>query len=318
MCIDNSSSSSSLFSSLLEPTIQPNPNLLPPQSQPLPDSLDDNDGENIILDKTALNLFNSPSPILSSTPRPGLLTQELVNRMLELRRVDGDVVADKASPAFLAMRQEMDDLKSQLLAATIQIQELQDQLLAQSLQRNPPPPSNSHPTPPPNNSHPAPIDNSRPLPSNESRPPTNAVNTDDYCPAFSKKKKQKMRKRERLEAAADTTRPPGCVSVQLPPSPPSRPLQQHQASQQQQPTPQQQPPQQQQTSLPNLFIYHDSNLKGATAVELRTIINKINKDSNTPTTLFNIILEETYTLPQTLAKIQNTTYKNNDSVISTP
>ena len=278
------SSSSSLFSSLVDSTIQPSPdktptsienletiNLQPRPSTPPPQpSFPSTPTQSPIL---------STTPLLSSTPNPNPLTQELVDRMLELRRVDDVVVADEGRPAFLSMQREMDDLKSELLAAQLQLQEketvireLRDQLLAQSLQQN---------APPPNDSHPAPTNNSCP-PNNDSRPPTIPVSNDGYRPAISKKKKQKMRKRERMEAAANTTCPPGCDSVQLPPLPLSAPpLQQRQPAQKPTiPTLHQQQQQQQQTTLPNVFIYHDSNLKGTTAAEITALINIINNNNS--------------------------------------
>ena len=264
-----------------------------------------------------LPVFRSPSPVHSSTPRLGPLTQGLVDRMLELRQVDG-----KDDGAVY--RREIEDLKSELLAAQLQleeketvIRELRDQLLAHALQQNPPPPPNdsrpplppttndSLPPPPttngsrpPNNSCPAPLTNNHHPPANDSHP------AGDYLPVISKSKKKKMKRRQRLEAAnsgGDVTRPPGCDSFQLrrPPPPPAST----------------QPTTQHQQSLPILHVYHDSNLKGCTAAELRPIIDKNNRDNKKQTTTFNIILNETFTLPQTLAKIKNTSFNSHDQVI---
>ena len=177
------SSSSSLFSSSLNSTIQPNPNFSPPhpRSQPLRGILDDvviviDDGDDdvIIFDKTALNrdLFPPLSPLHSSTPRPGPLTQEVVDRMLELRRVDDVVAADEARPPFLVMQREIEDLKSELAAARLQLEENDIEMceLRQQLKARPQQKYLPHPPPP-------------------------QEFADGYQTSISKKKKKKMKKK---------------------------------------------------------------------------------------------------------------------------
>ena len=265
------SSSSSLFSSLLNTTIQPNPEPLPPNPHPHPQSLRDSlvavvddDIDTCAVSTPSLpSLLSSPqppfsllSPLVSSTPKNGPATQELVDRMLELRHVDGE-------DSNMAVRRENEELKSEVAALQIQLAEYEKEL--ERLRQPLPPPS---------------------------QPGQQQLESDleGFTSVISKKKKKIK----------------STINQQ-----PEQPPQQQQQQCQQQP---QQFQQQQQTSRPNLFVYHDSNLKGATAKDLTTLINNINKNS-TPTTPYNIILENTFTLPQTLAKIKHTTYKNNDKVI---
>ena len=339
----SSSSSPSLFSSLLDATKQPNHNKWhsPNRYAPLSPLL--------FSTQTPTDRFQNanPTPVLSSTPISSTKipnTQEFAERLVGLRAINlgsdplkdendelklqsatdvpptqeflerlrhlrhDEVIADEASPAFLAMQREVDDLKSELVAARLQleekeimIRELRDEIHARSLQQVLPPPPESHvpaPLPPP--------------------PPF----ADGYQPVLSKKKKKKMKKRQRLEAAvatADTTRPPGCDSLQLPPPPPPPPTQREPPQQHsQQHSQRQQHSQQQQqttTTLPTLHIYHDSNLKGASAAELKLIMDKINKDNKQQNTSYNIVLNETFTLPQTLTKIRHTSFNCHDAVI---
>ena len=125
--------------------------------------------------------------------------------------------------------------------------------------------------------------------------------TDEYLPFMTKSKKKRLKKKARIErallTAADTTRPPGCTSLPLPRPP---------------------PPPQAQASLPTLFVFHDSNLKGTTAADLNKAISGINNNNNNNNNRisnFNISLHETYTLSQTLDKIRQTTFNRNDTVI---
>ena len=67
-------------------------------------------------------------------------------------------------------------------------------------------------------------------------------------------------------------------------------------------------------STPTLTYFHDSNFK-ATAEELDKTIKQINKKNNNNQTNYNINLQPTYTLPQTLEKIRHMTFNKNDKVI---
>ena len=219
-----------------------------------------------------------------------VLTQEFLERLQNLRN-DDVIVANDARPAFLALQREADDLKSELLATRLQleekemeIRELQGQLKAQS--RSPP--------------------------------------TDALQPVISKNKRKKMRKEQRMEA--DTTRPPGCDSVSRFPSPlpPPRPNQQ----QPEQRRPAQQQPQNQQphqstattsaiTSPPTIHLYHDSNAddKFLNTGNIQYTLDLVNKKTNKQTTKYNIKKHATYELQQTYNQIKRTTYKTNDIVI---
>ena len=301
----------SLFSSTSETTIIERKSLLR-----LPDSPKVSPQVKIpIMPMLPLSLSKSPfslnSPLLFSTPNADVpstsdndlapsqevLTQEFLERLQKLRQ-DEVVVADEARPAFLSLQQVADDLRSELLAARLQLEEKEIEIreLQEQLQAISPP--------------------------------------DALQPFISKSKRKKMKKTQRIEAAvaaADTTLPPGCDSFTLPPPPPPRPHQrpaQRQAYQQQQPQNQQQlppgctslplglapiplqcsNPQQQQQQQPNLYIFHDSNLKNVTPAEINKYIRNNNNN-------YNIVPQETFTLPQTFNKIRQTKFKPNDSVI---
>lgn len=87
-----------------------------------------------------------PSPLLFSTPKlNGPQTQEFLDRLLLLRHVE--VADDAVNPAFLAMQREIEDLKSELVAARMQLEEnevemrvLRQQAQAPQLGTLPPPP----------------------------------------------------------------------------------------------------------------------------------------------------------------------------------
>ena len=105
-----------------------------------------------------ISLSQSPfalsSPLLYSTPNADapttqevpltqtILTQEFLERLQKLRN-DDVLIADEARPAFLAIQREADDLKSELLAARLQLQEKEMEIreLREQLQAQPPPPS---------------------------------------------------------------------------------------------------------------------------------------------------------------------------------
>ena len=221
-----------------------------------------------------------PPPIYSSTPlnnEPN--TQQFARRLAELRTVEGiDAIV---------LQRENEEIKSEMVALRLQLEEQQfelDRLRSLIPKQHQQQPSAPNPAPPAN----------------------------DYQHVISKSQQKKIRKKERIEAAnaaADTTQPPGCSSVQLlslpPPQPPISTAH----------PPEQQQRQQQQSPVPNLFVFHDSNLKGCSTVELKAVMDKINKDNKQQTTPFNIILHDTYTLPQTLAKIKHTTFNKHDAVV---
>ena len=85
-----------------------------------------------------ISLSQSPfalsSPLLYSTPNADapptqevpltqtILTQEFLERLQKLRNEDV-LIADEARPAFLAIQREADELKSELLAARLQLEE---------------------------------------------------------------------------------------------------------------------------------------------------------------------------------------------------
>ena len=252
-----------------------------------------------------ISLSQSPfalsSPLLYSTPNADapttqevpltqtILTQEFLERLQKLRN-DDVLIADEARPAFLAIQREADELKSELLAARLQLEEKEMEIreLREQLQAQPPPPP------------------------------------DILQPVISKRKRKKMRNlQQRTEAAAapaDETRPPGCDSVQLTPPPqrhpvphqPPPPSARHQPLLQQQ---QQQNQQQQQSQT--VHYYHDSNSddKFLSLADIQNTINTINKKQNKPTNKYNINKHATYKLQQTYTKIRHTTYNKNDIVI---
>ena len=237
--------------------------------------------------------FSLHSPLLFSTPNADAactsdndpapsqenLTQEFLERLRRLRH-DDVIVADEARPALLALQRETDDLRSELVAARLQleekdieIQELRDQLLALSSP------------------------------------------SDVLLPFISKSRKKEMKKRQRNEAAvaaANATQPPGCDTGSLPPQPPPPPPRPNQRPAQQ-PTQHQVQQQQQHPSQPTIFIFHDSNVKNLTAEEVKNSINNININNNIKN--YNISPQQTFTLPQTRNKIKQLTFKTNDIVI---
>ena len=237
--------------------------------------------------------FSLHSPLLFSTPNADAactsdndpapsqenLTQEFLERLRRLRH-DDVIVADEARPALLALQRETDDLRSELVAARLQleekdieIQELRDQLLALSSP------------------------------------------SDVLLPFISKSRRKEMKKRQRNEAAvaaANATQPPGCDTGSLPPQPPPPPPPRPNQRPAQQPTQHQVQQQQQHPSQPTIFIFHDSNVKNLTAEEVKNSINNININNNIKN--YNISPQQTFTLPQTRNKIKQLTFKTNDIV----
>ena len=316
------SSSSSLFSSLVDSTIGPSLDDVPNpsstleaiNSQPRPSTPPPQPQFPSTPNQSPTHLS---TPLLSSTPIPN--TQQLTSLLVGVRSVDGiDAVALKReneslkseltavrlqneerqrnpnsadNDEHIALKRENEELRSERTALRLQLEEQKLEIDRLKAEQQPPPPP---PLPLADPTHP-----------NASLPPTLAADADGYLPVLSKGQKQRMRKRERIEAAAAVTLPPGCDSIH-PPSPlPSRPPPQRQQ--------QQQPPQQ--STNPNAYIYHDSNLKGTTAVEIANLIKNINSKNNNNNQLYNIILQDTFTLPQTLEKIRKTKYNNNDKII---
>ena len=249
----SASSSPSLFSSLVDSTIV-TPSLPQPSALPFPSPL-------------SPTSTLRPTPILSSTPlatQPD--TQQLTARMVELRSIDNiDAVAVTRENACL--RRENECLKSEVTALRLQQEDDLQELTRLRLLHSPSSPTSQQQQQP----SPSPL------------PP--------LVPSISKKKRQRMRKIERLanKAAAETTVPPGCESTRPAAAPP--------------------PP----SSQPTAFIFHDSNLKHLTADELENNINSINKNN----THYNIKTNMTFTLSQTLDAIKLTTFKRNDIVVIT-
>ena len=307
------SSSSSLFSSLIDSTIQL-PEDEPPstaetpvtpitiKSQPEPTAPTPASPPQFHSPLIPLTPISIPRPpILASTPineRPNTQndslpdpvpsTQDLVQYLTEIRSVDGvDAVA---------LARENDSLKSELVAARLQLEEMEREIGRLKLLLNPAPQQ-------PNQQQLNQQQPNQQQPPGHQPPPQQPL--ENLQPYFSKKKRQRMRKKVRLEAAAAanvaaTTLPPGCTLQASsstpapipPPLPPSLlPL----------------PP-----PVPTLFVFHDSNLRGVTAEELKRNINMIKKNNNTE---YNINLYATYTLPQTFDKIKQTTFTNKDTVI---
>ena len=305
----------SLFSSTSENTFCEKSLLLQMDEKNLPASP-------IILPQIpTISLSQSPfalsSPLLFSTPTAGPpstpeitptqdvpLTQEFLERLHKLR--DNDFLsAEETRPAFLVLQRETDELKSQLLAAQLQLEEKEMEIreLREQLQAQPPP------------------------------PPANLLQ-----PVASKWKRKKVRKQERAAAAAAAagSQSPGSDPVQL--SPP-----QHQPPKQQQPPPTPgfpptadspptsrlprrplpPPPPPPPTSLPSkptIYVFHDSNLKCLTAEEVKISINSIlssNNNNNISNNIanYNVNPQATFTLPQTRHKIQHLTFKPNDIVV---
>ena len=283
----------SLFSSTCETTFIERKSLLH-----LPDS------PKIPMPILPISLSKSPfslsSPLLFSTPNADvqltsdddpdppqeIQTQEFLERLHRLRQ-DDVIVADEARPAFIALQRVADDLRSELLAARLQLEEkeIEIQELREQLQALPP-------------------------------------SSDVLQPFISKSKRKKKKKRQQIEAvtaaAANMTRPPGSDSVTLPPPTPRPNLQ---PAQQQQPVQRQQQPQTQQQhrqSQPQtIYFYHDSNSddKFLTTNDIQYTLDLINKKQNRPTNKYNIHKHATYELRQTYNKITHTTYNRNDIVI---
>ena len=176
-----SSSSSSLFPSLVHSTIvspdspQPTPPGTTRQSLPSPLSP---------ISPSPLSPISIPRPpMLSSTPMVSLPnTQQLANRMIDLRSVDGiDAVA---------LQRENESLKSEVTALRLQREDDLQEISRLRLLHSP----------------------SSPAAQPQQPPPANQI----LAPYVSKKKRKKMRKKERLAniPATEATIPPGC---ELPP-----------------------------------------------------------------------------------------------------
>ena len=263
------SSSSSLFSSLIDSTIQPSPDDAPtsPKNretidfQPHPHShtslLHDGDEKEIKASLPDLFPTLSPitSPILSSTPRkefaehqdeapllfstPNMYTilstqdeaaatDEMMQRLQQLRHVGDSVNA--VNPDHLTLQRENEELKSELVAVRLQLEESEALILELRQHKQPPPPLL----------------------------PPSPFNNEGY-EAYVSKKKNKKNKKNRVEvdkATTDSTLPPGCETLPLPPPPLSQPL------------PPPPPPPLSQPLLPTVHLFHDSNLKDITPNEL--------------------------------------------------
>ena len=286
-------SSSSLFSSLLDSTVKPNPDLSPPHPHPQP-LLNSIDNRTILDDED--NDSSPPSPLFFSTPiLNGQQTQEVIDRLLRLRHVEDDA----HSPTLLAMQHEIEDLKSELVAARLQLEENEVEMRVLRQQAQTP---RMGPLPPP--------------------PPGFA---DGYTIAISKQKKKKKKKSNRMEsaqAAAQPTLPPGCTSIeQLPPPssfspgttlPPGSESIQLPPTTSSPPSPGllSPPPQ----PLQTVHVFHDSNLKNVTPEEISNSLKALTGQANS-TSNFHIIPHETFTLPQTLNTIKRTTFKPTDIIV---
>ena len=173
------SSSSSLFSSLIDSTIQPSPDDAPtspknPETigfQPRPHShtslLHDDDEKEIqaFLPDLFPTLSPITSPILSSTPRkefaehrdeapllfstPNMYTilstqdeaaatDEMMQRLQQLRHVGDSVNA--VNPDHLTLQRENEELKSELVAVRLQLEESEALILELRQHKQPPPP----------------------------------------------------------------------------------------------------------------------------------------------------------------------------------
>ena len=274
-----SSSSSSLFSSLTNSTIR--------------SPKDDVQPENIsVQPQPSTPASSHPSPIHSSTPHPN--TQEFALRLADLRTVD-DVDAVALKRENDALKKENEEMKSEVAALRLQREE--DEREISRLRHLPSPTS---------------TEQQQPVSAEQQQ---QQPQTEGYQPAMGKSKRKRWRRSERLrkalEAVADTTRPPGCdLSVSAPssrpaPLPPLPPLP---------PTATTQPVTS--PSLPTIFVFHDSNMKGTNPSDLKRTIDLIkSNNSNNNNNSYNISLQETFTLPQTFIKIKHTTFKNNDTVI---
>ena len=357
--MDPTQSSLSLFSTHLDSTIRPNPEIPPhphPHPQPLRNNLivddDDDDEENEIassLDHFSTHLSPSlATPILSSTPKLGPLTQELVARLADLRHVD----YVSAGPSRICLPHEIEELKSENAALKLQHEEYEREIarlrqqhendkreithlrtLQQQRQQQPqpapllPPPSSQQQQPihhpPPDIGYYGPLLHVNP-----------DIDSDNLTPYLSKKKKKKKRKRER-EREPPPQQPPQ-PAQQQPQFAPQRLAQQQQPRLAQQPRLTQQPPQptqqqprlaqqqprptqqqQQQTSSPSIHFFHDSNAddKFLTKENIHNAINAVNTKLNIPTTTYNIHKYATYELQQTFNRIKHITFNNNDIIL---
>ena len=92
------------------------------------------------------------------------------------------------------------------------------------------------------------------------------------------------------KATTDSTLPPGCETLPLPPPPLSQPL------------------------LPTVHLFHDSNLKDITPNELAQALKNVKKQASIS---LNISPHATYTLPQTFNTIKETTFQKDDIVVIT-
>ena len=274
-------SSTSLFSSPLDSTIRPNLDLSlsHPHSRPLDDGP--------ILEDDGGNLPSPPLPILfssqddSSPPPPNFsstpIATEPNTQQLAFKMIKLRSVDEIDA---VALKRENEALRSEMTALRLQLEEQKLEIVRLRAEQQRPPN-----TPPPNT--PPPLDSS-----------------EGYSPYTSKKKKKKIRKKER--ETAETTLPPGCTSLPSGQAPTPPPLLSEQPQQQQLRQ------KQQQLISPKLYIFHDSNLKNVTAAEINKYINNNNNNNSKK---YNIEPHETFTLPQTLRKIQQTNFKPNDAVI---
>ena len=251
-------------------------------------------------------------PILSSTPAgedPN--TQDFALRLAELRTVD-DIDTVFLRREIETLRRENEDLKSENVALRLQSEE-DEREMNRLKQLVPPTPTEQQQQQ---------TSSQQQLKANYFFPLTweqhqqqRRTSSAEYKSFISKSKKKRKKKRERewllREAEAETTLPPGCTTPPLP-STASRPSTTPTTTTTSSTTT---PPTQPSASLPNLFVFHDSNFAGVTPEELRKTIDPITKKNNNNNNKYNIILHKTFTLPQTLHKIRHTTFKNNDRVI---
>ena len=194
----------------------------------------------------SLSLFSDqPSPIASQLIPS---TQTFLHRLGDLRNVDdldrdrrkskGVLFSPAAAAVAASLEQENGELRSQVTALRLQIEEQQLEISClkaeqqRSIEQSPPAPT-AVPLPPP-------------------PPPPDPIMT----VFVSKRKKKKMRRKERetSRVAAEATLPPGCESLPqnppLPPRPPSIP-----------PPPGPSLPDPALSSQPTAYIFHDSNPK---------------------------------------------------------
>ena len=338
------SSSLSLFSTFLDATIQPNPEIqspLPhPHPLPLRDDLivdDDDDETNSSPGQKVASspgLFPTLSPILSSTPQLSQLTQALVGRMLELRYVDEK--DESARPDRILFSRDIDLLKSENFALQLQHEEDKREIsrlrqkheddqreitllrtLQEQRQQQPPlfpSPSSQQqqqpnlllPPPPPDVGYFGALLHVNP-----------DMDSDNLAPYLSKKKRKKNRKRERETQQQPTQQPaqqppqqqPPLAQQQLPPQPA-----------QQQPRPAQQQPrlaQQHQQTTPSIHFFHDSNAddKFLTKEHIQNAIKTFNTKLNKPATTYNIHKYATFELQQTYNRIKHINFNTNDIIL---